>query len=100
MQVISHDEYVALAARQHGLVQEIQPQRGSIYMQSRLGDEVPLAITRTHKTIIGSPRDIIDVANTADVLSATLSLDKDALIKKLSKEKHSKIERFNKLVFL
>ena len=86
MQIRSHAAYSALAARQHRLVREIHATRGSIFMQTNHGDRVPLALNRIQKTLIASPRDIEDPAETAAWLAALLSLDEERLLNTLNKE--------------
>lgn len=85
MQILWHGTYVALAARQHLSIQDTDPERGSIFMQTKDGNLVPLAINRTFKTLIASPKDIKNPEETADALAAEFGMDKDSLIKKLSK---------------
>lgn len=85
LQILWHGTYVALAARQHLNIQNTAPDRGSIFMQARDGTRVPLATSRTFKTLIASPRDMKSPEEAATILVAEFGIDKESLVAKLSK---------------
>ena len=84
LQIVSHRDYIALAAKQHRNVQDVFPERGSIFMQDKNGSTVPLAINQIFKTVAVSPKEVFDAKATADYLAHEFSLDASALAKKFS----------------
>lgn len=84
LQIVSHRDYVTLAAKQHRIVQEISPERGGIFMQDKSGSPVPLAVNRVYKTLIVSPKLVVDPDFLASYLAAEFSLDKETLLKRFS----------------
>ena len=86
LQILNHQEYVALAAKQHRLVSEISYERGGIYAQDKVGGEVPLAITKLQKDVIASPRQIKDPEGTATLLASQLGIGRETILAKLSKK--------------
>ncbi len=84
MQILTHRAYLTLAAKQHATVQDITPERGSIFMHDKDSSPVPLAENRVYKTLIASPKLIIDEESVSSYLAQEFGLDKDALIKKFS----------------
>ena len=84
LQIVSHRDYIALAAKQHRNVQDVFPERGSIFMQDKNGSTVPLAINQIFKTVAVSPKEVLDAKATADYLAYEFSLDASVLAKKFS----------------
>lgn len=86
MQIIHYRDYVSLAARQHRLVEELLPERGTIFFQDKKGNRIPVALTKTYQTVIASPKDIENPDSAASFLAKTLNLDEKALREKLSQK--------------
>ena len=84
LQIISHRDYIALAEKQHRNVQDVFPERGSIFMRDKNGSTVPLAINQIFKTVVVSPKEVLDAKATADYLAHEFSLDANVLAKKFS----------------
>lgn len=86
LQIVYYRTYTNLAAKQHRLVKELSSERGRIFLQNKSGEFIPLAISKTWKTLIASPRDIEDPEGNASFIANTLGLDKEEIIQKLSKK--------------
>ncbi|MDP3778672.1 MAG: penicillin-binding protein 2 [bacterium] len=84
LQIMSHRAYVTLAAKQHTTIQDITPERGSIFMHDKDGSPVSLAENRVYKTLVVSPKLVSDDDATAGFLAERFGLDKAALVKKFS----------------
>lgn len=84
LQIVSYRDYTALAAKQHRVIQDISPERGSIFMQDKSGAPIPLAVNRIYKTLIVSPKAVVDPDFVASYLAAEFGLDKEALLKRFS----------------
>ena len=82
LQIISHRMYSSLAAKQHVTVQDVTPGRGSIFMHDKDGSSIPLAENRVYKTLIASPKVIVDASSTAQYLADEFGLNTEALIKR------------------
>ncbi len=84
LQIISHRSYLDLAAKQHATVEDITPERGSIFMRDKDGAPIPFAENRVYKTLVASPKLIMDASTTASYLAGEFGLDKDILIKRFA----------------
>ena len=84
LQIINHRVYSSLAAKQHATVEDITPGRGSIFMRGKDGSPVPLAENRIYKTLIVSPKVVVDADATALYLAEQFGLDKETLVKRFS----------------
>jgi len=84
LQIINHRAYSSLAAKQHATVEDITPGRGSIFMRDKDGSPVPLAENRIYKTLIVSPKVVVDADGVASYLAGVFGIDKEALIKRFS----------------
>ena len=85
MQIVHHREYLDLAAKQHGRVEEFASQRGIIFVQDGEKNLVPLALNQNYKVLVASPSRIENPSETARELAQTLGLDEAEVLRKLSK---------------
>ena len=74
MQIVSHREYLDLAAKQHRLIKEIFPERGDVFMQDKKGLLIPLALNKIQKNLVASPREIKDLESTVELLANDLGV--------------------------
>ena len=84
LQIISHREYLKLAARQHTTVEASTPERGSIFMRDKDGSPVPLGENRVYKTLVVSPKLVTDDAAVVSFLADQFGLDHATLERKFS----------------
>lgn len=84
--IVRHQEYVRLASRQHGITKELSSERGMIRAVDKDGRELPLAINKTFKALIASPRIIADPEATASEIAQTFGLDRVEIMTKLLKK--------------
>lgn len=84
LQIVRHTDYQALARGQHEALEELIPQRGTIYAQNN-ETTYPVAINRAYNMAYAVPRDVTDVEKTTVVLSSLLDLDEGVVREKLSK---------------
>ncbi len=85
MAIVRHQEYVRLAARQHGITKELSSERGVIFAVDKDAKKIPLALNKTYKVLIASPRIIHDADATAVALAQHFGLDELELKQKLAK---------------
>ena len=84
IEVRDADHYRALADRQHVRTLEVAAPRGAILdLRGRA-----LAVTAQADSVFANPREVRDVAATADTLARLLGLDVNELEDKLSSERH------------
>ena len=86
LQIVYYRDYSALAAKQHRLVKDILPERGTIFAQDKTASLVPLALNRIQKNLIATPRNIKSPGETAALLEKELGLKKEGLLGKLEKK--------------
>jgi len=86
LQIVHHQDYLRLAAKQHELVKEIYPERGVIFAQDKNHTLIPLALNRTYTTVAVSPRAIKDREAVARALQESLALKHEEIMEKLSLE--------------
>jgi cell division protein FtsI/penicillin-binding protein 2 len=86
LQVLSHDLYAALADDQHGILEQLYPERGLIYLSDPTapGGVFPAAVNREMTTVWASPRDVIDAPLAARQLAPLLGVDEGRLLDRLS----------------
>lgn len=89
LQVVYHEEYRKLAARQHRLVEELLPERGAIYAQEKDGTLIPLALNQTEKTLVASPKLVEDPEEAAKIISEALDMDRELVLEKLADKNDS-----------
>lgn len=85
MSVVRHREYVRLASRQHGVTKELSSERGVIFAVDKSGGRFPLALNKTYKALVASPRTIEDAPAAAAAVAEAFDLDREEILKKLSK---------------
>ena len=84
LQVARHGDYQALARGQHETLEELVPQRGTIYAQNK-DTRYPLAINRAYSMAYAVPRDVTDSEKTVIILTSVLGLDEQVVREKISK---------------
>ena len=83
LQIISYHKFSDMASEQHNQIMKVEPRRGTIfdrYME-------PLAIDLDKPSVFADARSVKDKEAAADALSKILEIDKDELLRKLSKDK-------------
>lgn len=86
LQVVHHNDYEALAARQHN-IEEVNSERGKIFAQDKNGTKIPLALPHTEKTLVAIPKDIKDAQAVLRFLGEEIGADEKEMLEKISKEK-------------
>ncbi len=89
LQIVQHQEYSRLAARQHRLVKEVLSERGIIYAQDKNGELIPLTLNKNYKTLSVSPKDIKSLEEVLNFISKNFAIGDEAIAKKISKENDS-----------
>lgn len=85
LQVLNYKFYKALALRSHKLDLEILPERGKILVHSAK-DLRAIATNLNLSLVYAVPREIRDKQEVAEKLSSILEIEKEELIKKISKK--------------
>ncbi|MDO8513128.1 MAG: penicillin-binding protein 2 [bacterium] len=86
-QVIECQQYRAKAARQHITRQEIQAQRGSLYINEQYGEPYPIATNITYYQVLVVPRSLKDARKTARALSPIIGISEQELFSKINNKK-------------
>ncbi len=86
MSIVHHREYVDLAARQHGVTEELTSERGTIFASDKEGKQIPLALNKNYKVLVASPDAIKDKSGYARILADYFHLDPTDVEKRISKE--------------
>lgn len=86
IQIVNYREYVGLASKQHRLVKEISSERGSIFMQNKTGEFIPVAVNKTQRILASSPREVKDPKKAVEMLSSLLGISQEEIISKLSRK--------------
>lgn len=81
IQVLDHDEWMAIAENQHASSQELSANRGEIYIHDG-DDRYPLAVNREYQMVYASPKDILDKDRSAIELSRIVNIDASLLREK------------------
>lgn len=81
IQIFHHQYWRALAHGQQKFFVSLQGERGEFFFQ----DKTPLAINRHFDLVYGSPNEIKNPEEIAEVLSLVLALDKNSILEKLTK---------------
>lgn len=84
LQIVQHQEYSLLAARQHRLVKEVLSERGLIYAQDKNGELIPFTLNKSYKTLVVSPRDVKNSEETLNFISKNFTINEEEVIKKLA----------------
>ncbi len=82
LQVTAYETYRSIAQNQHHIFQELDPERGEIYLKDGEGI-YPLAINRELKMAYLVPKEVEDREKTIIEISAVLNLEEDEVRKKL-----------------
>ena len=85
LQIIRPEIYLGNLARA-GLVGDIGPERGEIFVRDRFSAEKPLAINKAFFLVYAEPDKVEDPGRVANALSGILNLDRDELFKKITKQ--------------
>lgn len=87
IQVLSHGFYLALASGQHGIFEELFPERGDIYMGDRDAKNglYPAATNENLTLVYANPREIADPEKAAAQLAPMLSLEETDIAAKLGR---------------
>ena len=81
LQVLRHDDYVALASNQYLAYREYDPLRGEVFIQENAkGGLLPIAENRKFWEIYAVPYEIVDPAGAAGKLAPLFDLDTEAEI--------------------
>lgn len=85
MSILRHHEFVRLATRQHGITKELSSSRGIISAVERQGERIPLALNKTYKMLVASPRMIEDADAASSALASHFGMDERDIQQRLSK---------------
>lgn len=83
LQVTAHDAYRSIAQNQHYIFQELNPERGEIFLKDGNGT-YPLAINREFKMAYAVPKEIKNREEAVIRISSILELDENLVIEKLA----------------
>lgn len=85
LQILSGKAYAALASNQHGIFQQLFPERGTVYVRDGLhsDERFPVAINKELRTVYADPRQIKDAEIAAKLLAPVLELDETELLEKI-----------------
>lgn len=83
LQVVDHEKWNKIAENQHSLSADLFPDRGEIFF--REGDGVyPAAVNREYPLLYAVPREVDDIARTAEALASVTGVAADEIRSKLS----------------
>src|SRR3990167_6131888 len=86
VQIVHGKSFTTLAERQNINENTISYDRGDIYFESRAGEIIPAAISRSGFTVAINPKIIKDAENVYKQLNQFLVLDKEEFLVKASKK--------------
>jgi len=86
LQVLRHQNYMALAENQHDSTTAIIANRGEIFLQDE-NDPYPLAVNRQLQMAYAVPSELKDLAVTVEKLATSLGLEENLLKEKLSDQR-------------
>jgi cell division protein FtsI/penicillin-binding protein 2 len=88
IQVLSHDFYAAIASNQHGIFEELFPERGTIYLRDpkAAAGVFPAAVNKSLAVVYADTRKIVDPAAAAKSLAGMLGADEAELLAKLTRQ--------------
>lgn len=87
LQVVHGKDYLETAQSQHLLVENMNPKRGEIFLDSLDGTEYPLAINRNYLNVYAVPDSITeDPLKISQKLADILEMDEEVLYYRLSKK--------------
>lgn len=85
LQIQKGDYYAARAASQYRSAGFLEPVRGNIYFTDRNDNRMTVAMTKAYPVIVAVPKDIADSEAAAAAIAPILSMDKEKLVKTLSR---------------
>ncbi len=86
LQIEKGEYYSNKAAAQRGLLGDLNARRGNIYISDKNNNHIPAALNKTYQVIFAVPKEIEDVQEAAGILSDILGLDREEIIRSLSKQ--------------
>lgn len=86
VQIVHGEYFVSAAERQNLNENTIQYDRGGIFFESKLGEKIPAAISRSGFTVAVNPMIITDSEKIYDELSKVLPLNKEEFLLKVSQK--------------
>lgn len=88
LQIIDYKFYAKKAENQHRFSQTLESTRGTIFMKDRFGDVHPLAINKEYYSVYVVPKEIEDKdkEGVSEKLAGILDMEKDAILKRVSKK--------------
>ncbi len=85
LQIIHHENFSVLAAKQHDLYETLVPARGQIFArENRNGEMVPIVTNIERSLVFAEPPRVMDKSGTAAVLSKILGLTKAEILGRIS----------------
>jgi cell division protein FtsI/penicillin-binding protein 2 len=90
LQIVQSDKYNRMADNQHNLAEEIDPERGTMYLKDD-PEPYPLAVNRQGFLLYAVPKDIAEAERVAGELSVILQMDQNVVREKL-KDKEDPFE--------
>ncbi len=89
VQLVHHQEYRALADRQHSFEGGGGIRRGTIFIQDNGSVQIPVALMGTEKILAANPQVVENVPAAAEFLSREFSLEVKEITEKISKKNDS-----------
>ncbi|MDP3900755.1 MAG: penicillin-binding protein 2 [bacterium] len=86
LQIVNHGFYGALAQGQQNLTEPQWGERGSIFLQGRRGELVPVATTRETALVFLSPPEVENPEETAQVLAGILNISPQEILSRALRE--------------
>jgi len=89
LQVVRAADYKAMALNIHGMLKELEPRRGEIFLQSTVNNQTvlrPIATSRNLYDVYAVPLEIENPEDAAKKISELLELDFETLKERFSKE--------------
>ena len=86
LQIVHHQEYIVLAAKQHKTSEADFSERGTIWVQDKTGNRIALGINRTFQNLVVSPKAVKNQEEVAETIVKEFSIPTEDLMKKISKK--------------
>ena len=84
LQVLGHDDYLALAEDEHGAYKRLIPKRGEIFAVGGNGEKLKLATSLERDLVAADPKTVQDPAAAAVKLAPILGMPEKEIMQKLS----------------
>jgi cell division protein FtsI/penicillin-binding protein 2 len=91
IQILKHDDYLALAKGQQVLFESISPNRGDIFVQDKNKGFYILATNKDSIRVFAIPKEIFNKEEAAEKLSKIINLEKDKILEKLKREENAMV---------